>query len=180
MILRGSGLLAILLPIFGGCILAPQSYQGKDEEIYQRATGFYDSAATTLDSARSSVDTSRAQTLFDSAAVAFRLLIADYPWSDRKDNSQYYLGKSLLGLHACTARSGYLDEAYSSLSEIDSRSTYYANAMYWRGTIRYRQQRWAEALALFDEYLGTYIDGDHRPSATTYRVACAAQLGVTP
>lgn len=73
--------------VFIGACTSPSQVDTEDVVKYDEAYSLYSEAKNESNSAT-------ANELFDDAITAFRVVIDEYPWSSKVDNSYYYIGYS--------------------------------------------------------------------------------------
>lgn len=106
------GLLLALALLFVGCI-NPTSVATDDVKTYEEGKALYDKEE------------------YEGAIADFMIVVNDFPWSSKVDNSFEYWGKSLLALAA--DNSELYDSAFAVFMKIPEKSSGYVEGQYYAG-----------------------------------------------
>ncbi len=170
---RRLGLWSLAACITAGAFCSPVEYVDDDEIVYDRGYRHY----TQANAAGVALDQSIA--LCWRAIADFNTVINEYPWSNRVDNAQYYLGRAYIDCaqaweqkHAVSAGAGAIEiqqtvqslyqTATIPLRAIDSRSNKYVDGQYYAAYAEWSAFEWGAPFttayleALFREIINAF------------------------
>lgn len=139
----------VVLAVMAGC--SPGATVPEDEALYIEAKTLYENRE------------------FDAAIELFKKICDEYIWSDKADNSQYFIGASWLGkatdIYGDLAAPVYLPYAKESFLKVGSESTRFVDALYGIGQMHYLAEEYDSSNVYCYSVFKKYPGGDKADNA---------------